>query len=376
MKEQRFEEQWNTDGIHLLRVVAAWCIAIFPHYDYFVSRENQAFPGYSPLTAWFWDYSMYFVDLFFVISGLVMFLGYGEKIASHRVEFLPYLKKRLKKLYPMHVVLLVISAILMGLYRFQTGVELSPVDAEPVFTNDALGFMLNLFFLQGFSLVPPGFNRPTWYLTQIMVMYLLFYGIQWILGPRKGEALGYVLGLGLGILLTVTAYPTVIFHCRALVGFFAGCLLGKVYEWEKRSLPRQMFYKNLLGIISLIFPLGFFLCLKNLGQGSFGPITWLTAYYVILVWCPLVYFVLHCNLCSILGGWKVVKVLSALSFPLYMVHFVVIMVFCLLAQWGALPMPLGSKYFFLLYVASLVVVTGAIGIGTKIIGLKQKTNRK
>ena len=68
----------------------------------------------------FYDYGQYFVELFFMISGFVMAYCYKEKIGNGE-DFLPYIAKRYKHLYPIFFTTLMYMGVMELLYNAVTG---------------------------------------------------------------------------------------------------------------------------------------------------------------------------------------------------------------------------------------------------------------
>ena len=97
------------------------------------------------------------VSYFFILSGFVMIIAYGN---NDKIEFGAFMKRRLARIYPAYFL-----AIIVFLIYFL--VQFKPFDIK--------GLILNLTFLQswipGYAL---SFNAPGWSLSVEMFFYMLF----------------------------------------------------------------------------------------------------------------------------------------------------------------------------------------------------------
>jgi peptidoglycan/LPS O-acetylase OafA/YrhL len=113
-----------------------------------------------------------FVQLFFTLSGFVIYLNYHNKI-SNKNKFLKFLKKRFLRLYPLHLFFLIIFSII-EIFKYYIFVQYNLKANNEVFSNNNIeNFFLNLFFLQHLS-VEHSFNTPSWSISVEMMLYLSF----------------------------------------------------------------------------------------------------------------------------------------------------------------------------------------------------------
>ena len=81
-------ETQHLDCLDGLKGIGAFIVAFIWHYQHFSPQNGQPFGkifGLSYAIGW----SM--VDLFFILSGFVMMLGYGEKIINKKISFKDYI---------------------------------------------------------------------------------------------------------------------------------------------------------------------------------------------------------------------------------------------------------------------------------------------
>ena len=103
------------------------------------------------------------VDLFFVLSGFVIFSAYGSRICSGR-ELAQFQFLRLGRLYPVHLLfLLVFAAIEVAKYIAQTRLAIASPNSVPFQVNNVGTFMQNIFLVQSvLPNRPTSFNIPSW----------------------------------------------------------------------------------------------------------------------------------------------------------------------------------------------------------------------
>lgn len=350
MSSRQAEDRMDTGGIDGLRGIAAMGIAFFSHYYFFGPKENS--PFYNRVTHWFWNYSSFFVDLFFVISGFVMVYAYREKIKSRKTGFKDFIKKRVIRFYPLMVFALFCVLFLQLLHRILTGVFF--VD-ELITDNSILAFVMNLMCLQGTSLLGTSFNAPSWYLSVLLVMYILFYVVTYVAGKYDMENMAYAAMLLLGLVMAVKNYPSVFLNCRGLIGFFSGCLLceacsrinSMVDKWKKNLLIWSAFFALLI-----ICAIGI-----RYGHAVFAPSVLVVVVYGMVIWPLLVFLVVCMPAIRWVLQQKPFLFLGKISFSMYLIHFPVMIVLQDVNIILNLGLNYEAKKVFILYVLLVLVIS-------------------
>jgi peptidoglycan/LPS O-acetylase OafA/YrhL len=205
-----------------LRGIAAIAVAIFSHFMFFTQpfrpeARSAGAPFYEILGP-LYNYSWFAVDVFFVISGMVFAHVYGGRLPSAAVFAL----RRFARLYPLHLLTLVATAILAGLFAALYG--RTPFGED----ESAWLFLLNVLFIQyGVVNEVYSFNTPAWSLSVEAVMYALFF-----LSVRSRRPVMWAwawCAVGAAVLLSEVGWH----HwpllndsiTRGLVGFFGGVLI-------------------------------------------------------------------------------------------------------------------------------------------------------
>lgn len=102
------------------------------------------------------------VSFFFILSGFVLSIAYGEKIDAQAFRFKPYFLKRFAKIYPLHLLTLLVVLLLESrLHRYP----------------DATTIIPNILLLQ--SWIPNerfyfGGNSLSWFLSDMLLFYAMF----------------------------------------------------------------------------------------------------------------------------------------------------------------------------------------------------------
>lgn len=152
-----------------LRGLAALAVVIFHTQDYW---NGKAF-------TWFnWGYLC--VDLFFILSGIVLTVTYEGKIQAGRIGFGQFLRARFARMAPLHWAALLFTA---GCYFYILNYS---EHARAIFPWDAslYGFVMSALFLQNSGLMPEAtWNPVAWSISAEMTVNVLWF---WLL--RSGRA--------------------------------------------------------------------------------------------------------------------------------------------------------------------------------------------
>lgn len=204
-----------------LRGIAACGVAFTYHvWDLF---HDNAVSVQNPVVDWLHWSGWLFVDMFFVLSGYIFAHVYlGRGLLGKGRELADFCVARFARLYPLHLLMLLVTAALFW--------------AKP--DNTIVAFGAHLLMLQALATpVAQTFNGPTWSLTVEVACYLLF-ALGAAAGPRGLRLVtGFAILLGTAlILLHAESYGPFARDNfpRGLLGFF----LGQVLWHRRRQLHR------------------------------------------------------------------------------------------------------------------------------------------
>lgn len=221
-----------------LRGIAALAVVLF-HQRHFALAgvEAQAVADYhlvEPGRGWLWpvyDYGYLAVQLFWMISGFVFAGAYLGRAASTR----GFVVNRLARLYPLHLLTLLIVTMLQAVAVNRLGTTLIYGHYDPA------DFAAQLLFASNWvDSTRHTFNGPIWSVSVEVLVYLLFWVLRKPLQRMRGA--GFLLLL-LGCLIVVpfagaSQVPACAFFFFAGVGVF-------------RLLPRALAAPRVTGGIAL-----------------------------------------------------------------------------------------------------------------------------
>lgn len=201
-----------------IRGIAATSVVI--HHLLLMPTFLAAFPHNAWINCSFFRSAWLLVDLFFVLSGIVMTLSYVEGDFG-RFSLREFMVRRLARVYPLHIVMLIANLLfrLLRIGLVAAGVMVAAPAAFEV--NNAYSFLLNVFLLQSLGLIDYlSWNAPSWSISVEFYAYLVF-GLIVLFAHRMRSLLWfYVL-------------------CGALA---VGSLVFIIFVLEKKSLQLQTDY--------------------------------------------------------------------------------------------------------------------------------------
>lgn len=182
-----------------------------------------------------------FVDFFFVLSGFVIAHAYRERLQSGWQQTRAFLVRRVGRLWPLHV------SLLLAFILFELGVLVAgrlglSLGHEAFTDRNTVGALAgNLVLVQGLGVFDQlTWNTPSWSISVEAFAYVLFAALCAVLSTRRLLATAGIVLLGsLAILLWVapagmgSTFDFGVFRC--LYGFMAGVVVRSVWE---RYTPR------------------------------------------------------------------------------------------------------------------------------------------
>ncbi len=269
----KFSETWNNQGwsysvfligcrfrgeqlyyskLNALRGAAAFFVAAF-HYIL----------PYGALNSLIYN-SAIFVDLFFVLSGFVIYKGYQQSVSDRVINAGQFAFLRLARLYPVHFVILLVWLMFIGgkilvASRFGLG--------DPQYENTLVWpFFENLFLINAYGISGElQWNYPTWSVSAELFAYLAFF-IFLIVFRKAGDSarplvfhavlISVSCYLALYVIGLYEKHPTLVYRhasfgfLRGAAGFFAGVALAQLDPG--RFVKRRGFLKDTLAEAGLV----------------------------------------------------------------------------------------------------------------------------
>lgn len=346
------KEETGIKSFEGLRGLAALLVAIY-HFNGFLR------PGT------FVDSFYLLVDLFFIMSGFVIFRAYHNKLSSLR-SLGNFTVRRIGRLYPLHLFAAVFfvaatcaSRLLkIALMHFGLGAALGSPDSTSMDVPGLADILTNLFLLQGIGPFSHNeINGPSWSISTEFYTYLvLAFGAYLFRGQLRNWVFAGIAaaGLGLAIYGSIEADGCLrIGRCldshleyafpRCLGGFFLGVFAEKLTTSPGRLSSRELTAAQLLATGLTVFIMwksvytpayafftifGFFALILSLARDQ-GPIA------RILKTRPF-------------------QFLGKISYSIYLIHAP----FVFIGHLTLRPLPVALKFLILLvYITTVVLIS-------------------
>lgn len=300
-------------------IIATW--VVIEHFQYELY-------GLWPATKridWWIESGYLGVEVFFVLSGFIISYNYAYRLHSGAGRYTDFLVNRFARIYPVHLVtLLAVAALVVA-----AAVTHVPLNSSTRYTP--LSFVGNLFLLQAAPQIWP-WDGPSWSISAEALAYVTFPLTAWMLA-RLTRPLHAALGAVIWVVAGTAAMmalrlvdPSTISPPMALLRiateFVVGAMLWKA--WSLAGQPQSPRWDVIAGgafaltvailailpqreglalIVTPVLALFVIAC-----AGACGPVAWLLSTRLL-----------------VFGG--------KISYSLYMVHFIVVMVVAKLLPW-------------------------------------------
>jgi peptidoglycan/LPS O-acetylase OafA/YrhL len=195
------------------------------------------------------------VELFFVLSGFVIFNAYGNNIKSTR-DLLRFQFLRFGRLYPVHILFLLIFLLIevaKYIAQFRFGI-VSP-NSQPFRENNFMALIQHIFLVQAIGPTgnPLTFNIPSWSISVEFYTYLVFGCVVLLLGRNGYRYLIFsVIAIASIVLLASAATFGFDDMLRCLAGFFIGCLTAVAVKNVPLKVPRFASVILFLAIVAFL----------------------------------------------------------------------------------------------------------------------------
>ena len=185
------------------------------------------------------------VDLFFVLSGFVMALSYGDKLGK-TIGISGFLSARFWRLYPLHLVFLIVFLMIEGVKYFaETQLGIS-ADKAAFSQNNGESFVYHLLLLQSMGLQDhSSFNTPSWSISVEFYTYILFAGVFMLFLNRQSRALTSLFLALCSLLLIIQfgkdslTFDDHVSFFRCTYGFFIGVFGYRIYQWQQAHIQQS-----------------------------------------------------------------------------------------------------------------------------------------
>ena len=205
------------DALESLRGIAALLVVL-----YHVPAWNPMIHNISIIRSGFM-----MVDLFFVLSGFVIYTAYANRINTF-YELAKFQFLRFGRLYPVHLLFLILFLGIEVLkYVLQHHFGIASLSKQPFEQNNLAAFVRDVFMIKAFwpNEQAITFNSPAWSISAEFYTYLIFGLIVLNFSTFKNYIFA-ALGLSAAMILLVYQPEHYDFMLRCIAGFFIGCMLA------------------------------------------------------------------------------------------------------------------------------------------------------
>lgn len=218
-------------AIDLLRFFICFSIAFVYHYG----QLFAAFPyGDKSVMHYLYVYAYYGVEVFFAISGFVLYFSYYNRIRDGKLSFRTFVVGRIIRIYPVMILTVVAAAagqwISLGVHGHVAALNIG--DGR----NTLVAFVLSLFGVQCGWIAnhdSMSINGPAWFVCIIMICYVFFFAIlKYCKKNRMREncCFGLLILFGICLYVKPLELPLLYQSCgRGYLNFFCGVLIAELY---------------------------------------------------------------------------------------------------------------------------------------------------
>jgi peptidoglycan/LPS O-acetylase OafA/YrhL len=239
--------QLQFDSLTSLRFVAAMSVVVYHYFSLsaFSSPGTVSATTLDPISRGLGTYVFALsnghlaVGFFFMLSGFVLAHAHFQQMRDRSFDYVPFLKRRFSRIYPLHFI---VTLACGGLFLLARGLGIAVNNSEN-FTWAA--FLSNIFLIRGLNLIGRlTFNGPAWFVSSQWHLYMLFPVLAYFVlrSPLKSVgtlcvAVAFFLGLYYFVpgdeLLTQRTYDFGIL--RAIAEFPIGLAMYRVSQDYQRS---------------------------------------------------------------------------------------------------------------------------------------------
>jgi peptidoglycan/LPS O-acetylase OafA/YrhL len=329
-------------GLEALRFLTAFAILVY-HYRHFsfvagspVDLAPERLPLYGLLRP-FHDSGAFGVWVFWCISGFIFFWKYREPIATRAIGGWKFFTLRFSRLYPLHLVTLLLVALLQSVYFNLRRCFFVYQD------NDLPHFIAQLFmandwgFVQGYS-----FDGPIWSVSVEVLVYLLFF---LMLRATRSWL------LNVAVVLACLSAPSLnasgqITNCLAL--FYVGGLAAIVRQAVDASRFRRPIEAGAWLAVTAIGPLVVFLLRDQLDRFDLP---------LFLAYTPILLFCLSRKIALPRVLQSVVVAAGNMTYSSYLLHFPIQLAIVLGFAAAGRPVPVYSGALFAVYLLTTLLLS-------------------
>lgn len=324
-------------GLEALRFLAAFAVLIW-HYVHFayiadkpVDLVRDRLPLYDLLQP-FYQAGKYGVWVFWCISGFIFFWKYRDAIADRSMRGWTFLVYRLSRLYPLHILTLLIVALLQPVYFHSHGYFF--VYQE----NDLPHFLLQIFMASDWiAQNVNSFNGPIWSISVEVLVYIAFFLMLRFVTKSPWLNLAVI-----AVCLNVGG------ELSACLAFFYAGGLAAIIRQSLTSVRLTAALERAAWFIVVVVPASIWiLALQS------RVIDWL----LLLPYTPILLFCLTCKIALPAPAGKLLEAAGNMTYSSYLLHFPIQLLIALGFAMSGNPIPFYDGWFFTAFVTTTLLAS-------------------
>jgi peptidoglycan/LPS O-acetylase OafA/YrhL len=331
-------------SLEILRFFCSLAVLVF-HYQFFSYLNYRKFnfhvteaPYYSFLSI-FYNYGNYAVMVFFSISGFIFYWKYSNKISNKEIDFKKYFIFRFSRLYPLHLLTLLIVLAFQYLYQSNS----------PSFfvypKNDLYHFLLQIFmasewgFQKGHS-----FNGPIWSVSAEMLIYgVFFFGIKRFGVSFKQSFIILFLSF---VAFKLMKLPASVIRC--LLYFYGGVFSAIAFNYFNTRNTKKIFDFFSIAFV-LISPIIIFILSKYETKHLLS--NYLKFYVPFFIYVFVSFVKVNPRFS------KMIEISGNMTYSIYLIHFPVMLIIATFFSASGKPIPFYENNLFLFCIATVLIIS-------------------
>lgn len=321
-----------------IRGIAAWWVVLFHSQMLF---DDSLPPALANVIA----HGYLAVDLFFILSGFVIYLNYNSKVASgFPASAIAFYLNRFARIYPVHLLMLGSYLLLAGAFVYFSKSGVTPD------SYSAKSFVESVFLIHAWFGTGMSWNVPSWSISAEWFVYLLFPLITLILRKHLKTMLSHIAISAFILALIYCTYSAMDVNSlgtdilsmaliRVCFEFLLGTIIGSAYVSHLAFLKQ---YKKWIliafAVISIIY--------VNFDIKDY--VLFPAAFFFLII-----YMCVEDSILQTVFSNRVLVYLGEISYSTYMVHYLVYDLFK--AVWVSESSNVNQGYLALSFLAVLLM---------------------
>lgn len=269
------------------------------------------------------------MSFFFVLSGFVLSLAFGSKCLSFKfAEIKAFVKKRLSKIYPLYIVMLIFCLLMYIGFALIQGEKGEIVNCLKYFFIDSL-LLQSWIPLKEYYV---SLNGVSWFLSSLLFSYVMFIPTNILINKIKSYSFKLIyFALSLIFIVLVSyglicengglhQYYTYVFPIYRYLEFVIGMLIAEIFKNEKLSQTKES--KVVFSVLEVLIIVYFFVeyLVGDVFSIKLG-IDGVMAIAQVTVMSVLIYvYSFEQGIVSKLISSKVFLAFASISFEMYLIH--------------------------------------------------------